>query len=144
MPELPPLKIDPKYGYFPWWPEEGAAAFHPEDVALARTLIPSGRIFCRDGLEGEYGIYGYGELTLRIRPTLWQEVRPEGFEIGDWVEVRTRGLVNEPRTGVVAEMFWDAHEGAIRYQLVENDRRIETLYEREDLKRVEPTWPDED
>lgn len=143
MPELPPLKVDPKYGYFPWWPEEGAVAFHPQDEARARTMIPSGRIFCRDGLEGEYGIYRYGDVALRIRPTLWQEVAPEGLEIGDWVEVRSRGLVNEPRTGVIAEMLWDAHEGAIRYQIIEAGQRIETLYGREDLKRVEPTWPEE-
>lgn len=139
MPELPPLNFDPKYGYFPWWPEEGVTAFHPDDVALARVLIPSGRIFCRNGLDGAYGVYRYGGATLRIRPVLWQEVEPEGFEIGDWVEVRSRGLVNEPRTGVIAEMQWDAHEGAIRYQIVENGQRIETLYAREDLKRVEPT-----
>ncbi|MGD9637039.1 MAG: hypothetical protein AB7G28_18010 [Pirellulales bacterium] len=136
---LPPLKIDPKYGYFPWWPEAGAAAFHPDDVAAARTLIPSGRIFCRDGLTGEYGIYRYGDATLRIKPVLWQEVEPEGLEIGDWVEVRPRGLVNEPRTGVIAEMLWDAHEGAIRYQILETGRPIDTLYAREDLKLVEPT-----
>jgi hypothetical protein len=143
MSELPPLKIDPKYGYFPWWPEEGAAAFHPDDVSRARALIPSGRIFCRDGREGEYGIYRYGAVALRIRPTLWQEVAPEEFAIGDWVEVRTRGLVNEPRTGVIAEMLWDAHEGVIRYQIVEAGQRIETMYAREDLKPVEPAWPDQ-
>jgi hypothetical protein len=102
MPDLPPLKIDPKYGYFPWWPEEGEAWIHPEDVATARAMIPSGRIFRRDGRSGDFMLLHYGDATLRIRPTLWQEVEPEGFEIGDWVEVRSRGLANEPRTGVIS------------------------------------------
>ncbi len=81
----------------------------------------------------------YGDVTLRAKPTLWQEVAPEGFEIGDWVEVRSRGLANEPRTGTIAEIAWDDHAGEIRYQIVDNGQRIETLYARDDLKHVEPT-----
>ena len=144
MSDLPPLKTDPKFGYFPWWPEplEPSAIdawLHPDDVAQARTMIPSGRIFCRDGTDGEYGLLRYGDVSLRAKPTLWQEVQPEGFEIGDWVEVRTRGLANEPRTGTIAEIAWDHHAEGIRYQIVENGKRIETLYARDDLKHVEPT-----
>lgn len=138
MPDLPPLATDPKYGYFRWWPEEGDAWLHPDDVATARAIIPSGRIFRRDGTDGEYGLFHYGEVTLRARPVLWQEVEPEGFEIGDWVEVRTRWMTNEPRTGTIAEMMWDEHASEIRYQIDENGKRIETEYAREDLKCVEP------
>ncbi len=104
---LPPLKTDPKYGCFPWWPEDGNDWVHPDDVALARSIIPSGRIFRRDSSDGEYLVMRYGEITLRVRRTLWQEVEPEGFELGDWVEVLSLGLRNEPRTGVIREMFWD-------------------------------------
>ena len=141
MPDLPPLKTDPKYGCFPWWPEEGEVAFHPEDVAAARAMIPSGRIFRRDGESGDFQLFHYGEVTLRIRPVLWQEVEPEGFEIGDWVEVRTRGWANEPRTGTIGEIEWDDQAGEICYQIVENGQLIETNYAREDLKHVEPTAP---
>jgi len=141
VPQLPPLKTDPKYGCFPWWPEEGDDWIHPEDVATARTMIPSGRVFRRDGTSGGYVLLHYGTATLRTRPTLWQEVEPEGFEIGDWVEVLTRGLLNAPRTGTIAEMLWDEHASAIRYQIVENGQIIETLYTRDDLKHVDPTPP---
>jgi hypothetical protein len=135
---LPPLKTDPKYGYYPWWPEE-PDWIHPDDEATARTLIPSGRIFRRDGEVDGYMLVHYGEVTLRVRPVLWQEVRPSGLEIGEWVEVRTRGMANEPRTGTIAEIAWDANAGEIRYQIVENGKMIDTLYAREDLKPVEPT-----
>lgn len=141
MSQLPPLKIDPKYGYFPWWPEEGDDWVHPDDVARARSMIPSGRILRRAGRDGAYQLMHYGAVTLRVKPTLWQEVEPEGFEIGDWVEVLSRGLANEPRTGTIAEIAWDDDAGAIRYQIVENGKRIETLYARDDLKHVEPTAP---
>ena len=149
MSDLPPLKTDPKYGVFPWWPEDGDGWIHPEDVADARRLIPSDRVFRRDGghpaqrrVGGPFVVLHYGDVMLRVRRTLWQEVEPEGFEIGDWVEVRTRGLANEPRTGTIREVLWDKNAKQLRYQISENDRPIETLYSRDDLKHVaSPSFP---
>jgi hypothetical protein len=45
---------------------------------------------------------------------------------------------NEPRTGVIAEMLWDEHEGALRYQVTDHGRLIETRFANSDLKHVEP------
>jgi hypothetical protein len=132
------LKSDPKYGYFPWWPEDGDAWVHPEDVATARGMIPSGRVFRRDGASRDYVVMHYGPVRLRVLRTLWQEVEPEGYEIGDWVEVLSRGMLNEPRTGVIREMLWDERARALRYQITENDQPIERMYGREDLQHVEP------
>jgi hypothetical protein len=134
----PPLKTDPKYGYFPWWPEDGDEWVHPGDVAAARAMIPSGRVFRRDGQVGEYLLMHYGDVTLRVRRTLWQEVEPEGFEIGDSVEVLSRGMLNEPRTGVVRDVLWDERSQAIRYRISVGSQPIDLLYAREDLQRVEP------
>ena len=134
----PPLKTDPKYGYFPRWPQDGDDWVHPEDVAIARSLIPSGRVFRRDGTWGRYAILHYGEAMLRVLPALWQEVLPEGLEIGDWVEVISRGMLNEPRTGTIREVLWDEDARAIRYQITESGQPLEQLYAREDLQRVEP------
>lgn len=135
---LPPLKTDPKYGCFPWWPEDGDDWVHPEDVAQARSMIPSGRVFRRDGDDGDYLLMRYGDVTLRVRRTLWLEVLPEGFEIGHWVEVLSRGMRNEPRTGVIREMLWDQGAQAIHYFISENDVPIAEAYTRDDLQHVEP------
>jgi hypothetical protein len=135
----PPLKTDPKYGYFPWWPEDGDDWVHPEDVALARAMIPSERVFCRDGNDGDHVLMHYGDTVLRVRRTMWQEVEPEGLAIGDWIEVRTRGMRNEPRTGVIREMLWDERGRAMRYQISENGKSVEQFYTRDDLQRVEST-----
>jgi hypothetical protein len=140
--EVPPLKVDPKHGYFPWWPEDGDAWVHPEDVERARSLIPSQRVFRRDGTSGPLIVLHYGDIRLRVRRTLWQEVHSEGFNIGDVVEVRSRGMHNEPRTGVIAEMLWDEHAGELRYQITDRDRLIETMYTSSDLKHVEPAMPE--
>jgi Family of unknown function (DUF6960) len=135
---LPPLKTDPKYGCFPWWPEDGNDWVHPDDVAQARSMIPSGRVFRRDGAEGEYLLMHYGGVTLRVRRTLWQEVTPEGFELGDWVEVLSQGMRNEPRTGVIREMLWDERADTIYYFILENDVPVTDAYTRDDLRHVEP------
>ncbi len=135
---FPPLKTDPKFGYFPWWPEDGDDWVHPDDVAAARHMIPSGRVFRRDGAEGDYVVLHYGATRLRVRRTLWQEVEPEGLEIGDWVEVLTRGMRNEPRTGTIREMLWDDRRERMRYQILENGQPIEQLYTRDDLQKVDP------
>lgn len=134
----PPLKTDPKYGCFPWWPEDGNDWVHPDDVAAARSIIPSGRVFRRDGTEGDYLLLHYGETRLRVRPALWQEVPFEDLEIGDWVEVLTRGLRNEPRTGTIREILWDDRERRLQYQIQENDQPITQLYTRDDLRNIDP------
>jgi hypothetical protein len=133
-----PLKINPKYGYFPWWPEDGDGWVHPEDVAIARRMIPSGRVFRRDGESRDYVVMHYGPVRLRMLRTLWQEVEPEGFEIGDWVEVLSRGMLNQPRTGVIREVLWDERARALRYQIMDNGVPIEQRYSREDLQHVDP------
>jgi hypothetical protein len=137
----PALKSDPKYGYFPWWPKDGNDWVHPDDVAMARQMIPSGRIWRRDGTRGEYLLMHYGPTTLRVRRTMWQEVAHEGFDIGDWVEVLSRGMRNTPRTGTIRERLWYDAERAIRYQILDNERPIDDLYAADDLRHVEPTTP---
>lgn len=135
------LKPPPKYGYYPRWPEDGDDWVHPEDVALARDTIPSARVFRREGGSGAFAVLRYGEVRLRVKPALWQEVAWEGFEVGDWVEVLSRGMQNTPRTGVICEMEWDARTVAMRYQIREVDQRIDSWYAAEDLRHVDPTPP---
>jgi len=134
----PPLKTDPKYGCFLRWPQDGNDWLHPDDVALARTMMPSQRIFRRDAADGDFHRLHYGNVVLRALPALWQEVAYEGFNIGDWVEVLCHGMRNEPRTGVIREMLWDERARAVRYQITESDVPIADFYTREDLQRVEP------
>ena len=137
----PPLQQHPRFGHYPWWPEDGDAWLHPEDVELARRTIPSPRVWRRDGRHGEFEVLPYGDLRLRVRPTLWREVEDEGYAIGDWVEVLPRGLTHEPVTGQIREMHWDPHHGALRYQLDVAGAHRETFYAATDLKHVAPPAP---
>ena len=134
-------KPEPRYGYYPWWPEDGDDWLHPEDVELARRMIPSMRVFRREGEQGQFVVLHYGDVRLRVKRTLWKEVGSEGFELGDWVEVLSRGQLNEPRTGTLRERLWDNHARGLRYQLQEGDKSISLFYAAEDLRHVEPTKP---
>jgi hypothetical protein len=135
------LKTDPKYGTYPWWPEDGDAWLHPEDVPLARAMIPSERVFRRDGNEGPYVVMHYGDVRLRVRRTLWLAVPGEGYDVGDWVEVMSKGSKNEFRTGRIREMLWHAKSQSIRYQIEQAGLPIEMLFAADDLRPVEPTRP---
>jgi hypothetical protein len=136
---MQPLKTDPKYGFYPWWPEDGDDWIHPQDVELARSTIPSPRVFRRDGQCGQYAVIHYGEMRLRVKHTLWQEVPWEGFEVGNWVEVLTRGQLNTPRTGVIRDMHWEPRARAMRYYIDEHGQPIPKAYAAEDLRHIEPT-----
>ena len=132
------LKTDPKYGHYPWWPDNGDQWLHPEDVDLARRIVPSPRIFRRDGQSGDFVILQYGDLRLRVRRTLWKEVAWEGFDVGDWVEVLSRGMQNTPRTGVISEMVWEDEAREIRYQVSVAEQLIPNLFSADDLRHVDP------
>jgi len=139
--QWPDLKTDPRYGIYPWWPEDGDQWLHPDDVQTARAMIPSMRVFRRGGEEPPYVVQHYGDSILRVRRTLWQQVPWEGFDIGDWVEVKSRGQKNEFRTGRICEMLWDPHSSSIRYQIEQAQCHIETYYSADDLRPVTPTSP---
>ena len=133
------INIEPRYGYYPWWPEDGDDWLFPADMALARQLIPSMRVFRREGEQGPFVLLHYGDVKLRVMRTLWQEVAGEGFELGDWVEVLSRLGHNEPRTGIIREMLWDERGRALRYQILAQGQPIAKCYAADDLRHVEPT-----
>ena len=131
------MKLDPRYGYYPWWPQDGEDWVHPEDVAIARRMIPSQRIWRHDGDAGPFIILHYGDVRIRVRPTLWKEVRGEGLEVGDWVEVLSRMGKNKYRIGRIREVVWDDHTRAIHYQVEDHRQPIASWYTRRDLRPVQ-------
>jgi hypothetical protein len=80
-------------------------------------------------------------VRLRVRRTLWLAVPGEGYDVGDWVEVMSKGSKNEFRTGRIREMLWHAKSQSIRYQIEQAGLPIEMLFAADDLRPVEPTRP---
>ncbi len=130
------MKTDPRYGYYPWWPENGDEWVHPEDVAVARGMIPSKRIWRRDGTSGPFVFLHYGEVNIRVRPVLWVEVNGEGIELGNWVEVLSHMQKNTHCIGQVREMFWNTYTRSIGYRIQSSQQIVPKTYASTDLRLV--------
>jgi hypothetical protein len=133
--DWPPL---PDMGVYLTWPEKGLDAIHPNDRVLAEQLIPSDRVFLRTAFDGAYYTVEYGKQSIRIQPSLWLQVKDEGFRIGDQVEVPSRMMQNDPMIAVILEMRYSQENGIIHYLLLHNEMPVEHPFTAEDLIQLKP------
>lgn len=133
-------RTEPDYGFFPWWPEDGDAWLYAEDVAIARSMIPSQQVWRRDVhpivIEGvEYQVLRYGDIQIRVRQTLWRAAPHEGINLGDLVEVLPFGIKNEPQTGRIREVLIDEETLQLSYQITLGDgREVDKRFPAGDLR----------
>ena len=119
------LSVLPKHG-FCLWPEDGEDWIHPNDLEVARLLIPSKRVFrkedCTDPILKRLGYveYAYGDLSFRGLPTLWHEVVSDGYEMGDSVELKSGYGKLRPIITDIVGIFWNRHDQTIEYELIKN------------------------
>lgn len=131
------MKMPHDYGVYLWWPEDGEAVFHPDDLKLALKLIPSRRVFRRGKFVDGYVVLEYGSHRLRLQPTLFLSVQSDGFDIGDQVQVLSRCGQNRPFIGRIAHMLWHVRAKRIEYLVRHVDRVVPRLYSAADLERIE-------
>jgi hypothetical protein len=131
------MKIPHDYGVYLWWPEDGDAVFHPDDLQIGLKLIPSRRVFRRERLLGHYLVLRYGPHRVRIKPTLFLSVHSDGFDIGNQVQVLSRCGQNRPFIGRIAHMLWHVRAKRIEYYVRQVDQQIPRLYSAADLERIE-------
>ena len=137
------LKRPVQYGIFPWWPDSGDQWIHPDDLRLARKIIPGGRVFRREQVGDEYFELRYGRWRLRVKPALWKVVRADGFDVGNRVEILSRLNLNRPAIAVICEMHWDPDARQIRYYLRHRGQKLPRSYSADDLRPVAPLDPPE-
>jgi len=130
------MRAEPPYRVYPWWPENGDAWVHPDDVRLTRRLIPSTRVFRSAGREGQYLVLTYGQLRIRVKPTLRHAVPGDGFKLGDQVEVCSKLGKNRPLVATIREMRWNARQGVIHYRLSRRGMTLARYYTAGDLRPV--------
>ncbi|EMI58513.1 hypothetical protein RSSM_00040 [Rhodopirellula sallentina SM41] len=128
------LQVFPQYGLIPRWPENGTGFIHPDDVQLVERLIPSERVLRRDGFDGTYYQYRYGEFSFRLRPCMWLPIAGEGIDIGDEVETIGTGMERELFVGVVTGMYYVRRKGRILYRLRRAEQTQKRLYLSEHLR----------
>lgn len=128
--------LQPDYGVILRWPQEGNEWIHPEDRALAESLIPGRRVFRRDSFDGEYYHFFYGAIRLRLKPCLWLRVASEDLEIDDPIEVLAQLGQADPLIGQVCEKLYDPHEGRIYYLIRNREVVLTREYAWHELQRL--------
>ncbi|HVU88110.1 MAG TPA: hypothetical protein VHD36_12395 [Pirellulales bacterium] len=131
------MRTELAYRVYSRWPENGDGWIHPADIRLARRLIPSTRVFRYDGREGPYLLLSYGKHRLRVRPTMRQAIRGDGFDLGDQVEVCSKLGKNRPFVATISEMRWNARYRVIHYQLRRRNMTLARPYTADDFRAVD-------
>jgi hypothetical protein len=136
----PDLKMPIKHGVFLWGSNRLAEWVHPDEQALAEEIVPGYRVFRREPCLGQldrddgYARLWYGQQSFRAKPIVWLEVEPEGFAVGDRVEVKSEYGKRQPGLATIVEMKWNRYEKRIEYSLRGNDLTLERIYHADELR----------
>lgn len=111
------LVAKPKFGVYLRWPADGDDWIHPNDIETAVKLIPSRRIFLRIDLDDVFWLLGYGDNSIRVKPTMWLEVPAPRFEVGDQVEIKSSMGKLRAKIATVKNVYWNQPKQRAEYQL---------------------------
>ena len=125
------LKRVVKYGVCLWWSGQIPSWIHPDDIETAKRLVPSGRVFRREECENfadrelGFSFLRHGDEGFRALPAIWMEIRHEGFELHDFVEVKSGYGKRFRGIGTIRDIIWNRQNGKIHYLLAINEQKVE-------------------
>lgn len=138
-----PLKIRPQYGVFLWWPSTDGWV-HPDDRETTEQFVPGQRVLRREQVDGfsdqqlGFVAYHYGEISFRAMPIMWLEVDSEGFQPGDFVELKSQHGKTRPLIARIQDVLWDRRANRIRYRVTTREMPIKRLFDSSDLRPAIP------
>jgi hypothetical protein len=124
----------PDWGVYLTWPTEGRSWIHPSDLSLALDLIPSRRVFHRTRWDNTFYQLNYGELSIRVRPTLWVRVDTVDLHVGQQVEVLPNHGENDPGIFTVRDILYCPRKQTIEFSLSQRGMTLPKMYSRESLR----------
>lgn len=124
----------PDWGAYLRWPDDGDSWICDQDIEMAKELLPSPRVFRRDHWDGEFYHLRYGQLILRVRPTMWTKVPPIDLSVDQQVEVLGRHGENDPGIFRVREIFYSATTQRCEFILGRRDLTLAKRFVRADLR----------
>ncbi len=107
---------------------------HPDDIQLAERLIPSRRVFCRADYDGLYYHLHYGDIVLRVQPTMWTAVGKIDVQVGDRVELLSQFGTKDPCIATVEDIHCDRAEGEVQYWLRKSEMTLPQAFVRSDFR----------
>ena len=136
---LPGLKLIPRYGVLLWWSDRIPTWVHADDIETAQRLVPGKRVFRRVACTNTsdqtlgYAELIYGGESFRALPIVWFEVEPEGFDIGDRVEIKSSYGKRRPGIATITDMIWNVHRQQIEYRLHRRNMPLPRLYRADEI-----------
>ena len=124
----------PDWGVYLTWPTEGQSWIHAADLAVALRLIPSPRVFHRTRWDKTFYQLHYGELSIRVRPTMWMRVEPLDLQVGQQVELLSRDGANDPGIFTISDILFCSRKQQIEFALNQRGMTMPRMYSREDLR----------
>ncbi len=122
------LKRPPKHGVCLWWSDRQPSWIHPEDEEMADAMVPGDRVFRRDECENYsdrelgYSQFEYGDMKFRALPAIWLELKTAGYELGDFVQIKSQYGKRESMVATISEIKWNRLHRRIEYVLTAGGR----------------------
>lgn len=126
----------PDWGVYLHWPDGGEACIHEEDLEAVKQLIPSRRVLLRNRWDGEFYWLEYGDLCIRVRPSMWVAVPAIDLRVNQQVEVLSHHGANDPGVFRIHEILFAPDQGRIEYFLRRGELPLERSFDRSDLRPI--------
>jgi len=138
--EIFPVKPPTSYVIFQRWPEDGDGWIHPEDRGKTEGHIPSELVWRRDATDDPSYPYviTYGEVKIRTKAVMAEEIADPEFEVGDLVELQQQFESEHTEVARIYEVRYSHFHQQAQYLLIRGDLKSRTPYLAKDLKPFEP------
>ncbi len=124
----------PDWGVYLTWPTEGQSWIHAADLGLALSVLPSRRVFHRTRWDRTFYQLHYGELSIRVRPTMWVRVESVDLQVGQQVELLSRDRTNDPGIFKIRDILFCPRKGVVEFALSQRGMTLPRMYSRDDLR----------
>ncbi len=124
----------PDWGVYLTWPAEGQSWIHAADLSIALRLIPSRRVFHRTRWDRSFYQLHYGELSFRVRPTMWVRVDAVDLQVGQQVELLARDGANDPGIFSIRDILYCPRKSQVEFALSQRGMVLPKRFAREDLR----------
>lgn len=129
----------PDWGVYLTWPTQGQSWIHPADLSLGLHLIPSRRVFHRTRWDRTFYQLHYGELSIRVRPTMWVRVESVDLQVGQQVELLAKNGANDPGIFTIGDILFCPRKQQIEFAISQRGMTLPRMFSREDLHPLRVT-----
>src|SRR5690606_3875004 len=88
--------------------------------------------------DDDWYLLSYGDVTLKIRPVMVDEVPEPKFKMGELVELAHQLEVDKISVGKIYAIRYSDYYHEPQYYLIRGDLKSQNAYLAKDLKRYEP------